>query len=771
MITSVTKSAFKRLYAITLVAGVLTACQTTGSSGPGATENNSPYRVAKANYSFFYDQGDHLQELAEAENYQDASILYEEQRAFFDEKAPADPVIGQILNKVVDEVSRSFEPEIAKTREDLADHPWPAALEDWESARIYYRHALKTLSILPTDGVFVNPEFRPAGLIELKSETDAYTAKLEDSFDSDLTSFDHFGETAFFGAHPLLLGPRQYFDSKPEALQALLTDRSAAEIARFGETYKDRLGASRHWKTIGNAYVNTRLAGEPTASRSMASVLDVIKQSKRMGFDIDSLSSVKIGFVEVTSQTLLKQGQIQFPAEVEVDLPFDISKADLDTALESATFDANDYLIVFDVALAKTQRKVGRMRRQPSEMIIGYKQEPNPKYRELQNSLNMAQMSAQNAKMNLSMTQNQFCQGLGCLGVAIASATAAGEANKAQEVVQDIMVEFNATDPMIEVPIKQTYSYEVADLDASKVMTVHYYVIDRAKGRYFKSTFDITENEKFGVAYRIAESDPKRGEHIAKHDTEESVADWERRPSTVKLSQLVDHYVANRGKTKPLKSLTALRREMLKDRNTAIAEFKANTFEENTANDPRFDSVVAIYMPGGGLGSGFFVRPDVVMTNYHVVDEGDYAELKMHDEQETFGKVFARDAVLDLALIKVQTRGKPVRFYDKNKIDLGSTVEVIGHPRGYEFSITRGVVSAVRKEKSVNLQGTGSDVLQVQIDAATSKGNSGGPVFFKDYVVSVVSWGRIDSGSQNLNFTIHHAEAERFLRENLGNGS
>lgn len=761
----------KRLAAVALLTTALAGCQTTGTTGLAGSGATSPYKVAKASYSFFYDQGDHLAELVAAGNFQDASTLYEEQRTYFDQKVSADPEVAEALTSVANEVSRALEPEIAQTLSELNEQPWPTARENWKKARVRYRQALNILSITPSDGVFVNPAYRPASLAELKSEAAAYTARLEGTVDNDFDTFDHFGGTPFFDLHPLVLGPREYFDEKPETLAKLLDGRSAEEIGRFAAAYRDRLGPSPHWTALGNAYVDARLADDPKKSRSLASVLDVIRHSRRLGFDVGSVSSVKVGFVEVTSRTLLKQGQIQFPAEVEVDLPFDTSKADLESALDPASLQDNDYLVVFDVALAKTQRKVGRMRRQPSEMIVGYRQEPNPEYRRLQNSLNMAQMSAQNAKMNHSMRSNQFCQGLGCIAVAIASAAAAEEANKAQDEVQRIMTEFNATNPMIEVPIKQTYSYEVADLDATKTMTVHYYVIDKAKKRYFKSTFDITENEKFGVAYRIAESDPSRSAHIAKHDTEEKVADWERKPSTVKLSQLVDHYVANQGKTKPLTSLTALRQEMLKDRNTAIASFKTNTFEESTTNDPRFDSVVAIYMPGGGLGSGFFVRPDVVMTNYHVVDEGDYAELKMHDEQETFGKVIARDAVLDLALIKVQTRGKPVRFFDRNKIDLGSTVEVIGHPQGYEFSITRGVVSAVRKEKSVNLQGTGSDVLQVQIDAATSPGNSGGPVFMKDYVISVVSWGRVDRGSENLNFTIHHSEAERFLRDNLGGGS
>jgi serine protease Do len=172
----------------------------------------------------------------------------------------------------------------------------------------------------------------------------------------------------------------------------------------------------------------------------------------------------------------------------------------------------------------------------------------------------------------------------------------------------------------------------------------------------------------------------------------------------------------------------------------------------------------------GGLGSGFFVRPDVVMTNYHVVKELQFVEMRMYGGQETFGKVLAKDVRLDLALVKVQSRGKPVEFYDHNQLELGSTVEVIGHPQGLEFSITRGIVNAVRNMDAPIIK-TSKKVLQVQIDAAINSGNSGGPVFLKDKVVSVVSWSRIGTGVESLNFTIHYAEAVRFMKEALGEGS
>ena len=97
----------------------------------------------------------------------------------------------------------------------------------------------------------------------------------------------------------------------------------------------------------------------------MSDVLQVINEAQSVGFTVDALSSVKIGFVEVTSRTLLKQGQVEFPAEIEVDLPFDIEKAELDQAFDTTLANTSDYLIVFDVALAKTRRKVGKTKKHP----------------------------------------------------------------------------------------------------------------------------------------------------------------------------------------------------------------------------------------------------------------------------------------------------------------------------------------------------------------------------------------------------------------------
>jgi serine protease Do len=477
---------------------------------------------------------------------------------------------------------------------------------------------------------------------------------------------------------------------------------------------------------------------------------------------------VGLAFVEVTSRTLLKHGQIEFPVAVDVDLPVDVVKAELDEALTDQTAAKADFAVVFDVALAKTQRKVSGMRKMPARILEGYRTEPNPEYAKAQNQVTRAQMEYQRASLNSATAGSQPCYGMGCLAQGMAGMAAAFAEAAARTAMDQAMNVLQATPMTVDIPVFKPYHYDLASVHAAKTTTVHYYVVDRSARTLFKSTFDVVEKKSFEVPYRIAEQDPEADDHRRAANVEEDVVAWEEAPATVALSQVVEHYLANAKGARPLPELAALRAEMLRDKNEALARYREQTFEGSTQSDPRFDSVVVIYMPDGGLGSGFFVRPDIVMTNYHVVEEGQFAEMRMYGGQETFGKVVARDVRLDLALLRVQSRGKPVQFFDKNQVELGSTVEAIGHPRRFEFAITRGIISAVREMPSSHMPG-GKPVRYIQIDASVTHGNSGGPVFLRDRAVGVVSWGLKDS--QNLNFVIHYAEALQFIRDSLGSGS
>jgi serine protease Do len=130
------------------------------------------------------------------------------------------------------------------------------------------------------------------------------------------------------------------------------------------------------------------------------------------------------------------------------------------------------------------------------------------------------------------------------------------------------------------------------------------------------------------------------------------------------------------------------------------------------------------------LGTGFIVDPaGYIVTNEHVVERA--ADLKIQvttNENKTYNAHYITgDDKKDLAFIKIDAKG-PFPFITLDNISpnlLGETVLVVGNAVGYGSSISRGVLSAVKRDITIdNLEY--KDL--VQTDAAINPGNSGGPV-------------------------------------------
>jgi len=130
------------------------------------------------------------------------------------------------------------------------------------------------------------------------------------------------------------------------------------------------------------------------------------------------------------------------------------------------------------------------------------------------------------------------------------------------------------------------------------------------------------------------------------------------------------------------------------------------------------------------LGSGFIIDPaGYIVTNQHVVERA--ADLKIHvtahDGKTYRAHYITGDDKTDLAYIKIdaQTDFPFINLDDISPNLLGQTVMVVGNAVGYGSSISRGVLSAVKRNITVD-ETEYKDL--VQTDAAINPGNSGGPV-------------------------------------------
>ncbi len=130
-------------------------------------------------------------------------------------------------------------------------------------------------------------------------------------------------------------------------------------------------------------------------------------------------------------------------------------------------------------------------------------------------------------------------------------------------------------------------------------------------------------------------------------------------------------------------------------------------------------------------GSGFvWDESGHIVTNYHVVANVDNVEVQFSDGSEFLAKVVGLDPNSDLAVIKIETNDlslTPLDLGNSNEVNVGNYTLAIGSPFGQEFSMTSGIVSAIKR--TVPSQNSSFSIPNViQTDAAINPGNSGGPL-------------------------------------------
>ena len=130
------------------------------------------------------------------------------------------------------------------------------------------------------------------------------------------------------------------------------------------------------------------------------------------------------------------------------------------------------------------------------------------------------------------------------------------------------------------------------------------------------------------------------------------------------------------------------------------------------------------------LGSGFIVDPaGYIVTNQHVVQRAADLKIKVttNDGKTYNAHYITGDDKKDLAFIKIDAK-ESFAFINLDNISpnlLGETVIVVGNAVGYGSSISRGVLSATKRD--ISIENIDYKDL-VQTDAAINPGNSGGPV-------------------------------------------
>ncbi|MBT4044480.1 MAG: DegQ family serine endoprotease [Rhodospirillaceae bacterium] len=165
------------------------------------------------------------------------------------------------------------------------------------------------------------------------------------------------------------------------------------------------------------------------------------------------------------------------------------------------------------------------------------------------------------------------------------------------------------------------------------------------------------------------------------------------------------------------------------------------------------------------LGSGFIIdATGLVVTNNHVIAEADEISVRLSDGTRLKAVLVGRDVKTDLALLKVEPKGKlpALKWGNSDKSRVGDWVLAIGNPFGLGGSVTAGIISA--RGRDINA-GPYDDFFQT--DAAINRGNSGGPLFNMDGEVIGINTAIYSptGGSVGIGFAIPSTIANRVIKQ------
>jgi tetratricopeptide (TPR) repeat protein len=188
---------------------------------------------------------------------------------------------------------------------------------------------------------------------------------------------------------------------------------------------------------------------------------------------------------------------------------------------------------------------------------------------------------------------------------------------------------------------------------------------------------------------------------------------------------------------------------------------RADTIPQIVAKTkPAIVEIVAIDQKGSTnrLGTGFFISPDgQVVTNQHVIEgAASIAAINNNGAMFMFERVLSQPPGVDLAVLKFRATDVPFLTLGKSTTAVeGQKVIVIGNPTGLTGTVSDGIISAFRENRSL-----------IQITAPISHGSSGSPVMDETgQVVGVATL--IKEEGQNLNFAIAVEKVSAALTQQL----
>ena len=208
-----------------------------------------------------------------------------------------------------------------------------------------------------------------------------------------------------------------------------------------------------------------------------------------------------------------------------------------------------------------------------------------------------------------------------------------------------------------------------------------------------------------------------------------------------------------------IEQLTSNLIETQEDFTDQVSELKATASADFSGIIEKVVKSIVSIKTDVSQGSGFIINGEgYIVTNAHVLQGAHFAKALTYENELEDAIPIGLDANADIALLKISNRddGDFLKFGDSDDVKVGEKVIAVGNPYGLSFTVTEGIVSAVKRK------GLNGVEAYIQTDVALNPGNSGGPLIDNKGKVIGINNFKV-GGAESLGFALESNFAEQVI--------
>lgn len=520
--------------------------------------------------------GESLKEYVKQGKYQQASTVYNQNPEFF---AKEGKKFEGDLGALASALRAGLDPRLRDELKEMKRIRWPASRKSWSGVRRAVQQTQTTLGLYEGHRILSRPQFASPRYAPLKSKYSSIARAIENDASDLFASYDHMRDVRFFDEFPLALEARPFLAIHFSRIRGRLRKANSAQLRRFLSFYPAGSDLSdSDYAELSNIYLRSetrQIAGRSTIG--FETYLKALARARGAGFRPDRNGGFSVAFVEIDDGR--EAARHDFGLIYEIDLPASAQLKAPPNALNNGTARSADFIVVAVPTRADVVRRTVKITRENSKYLDGYVREANPLYQRRLLSMRQAESDLVYLKSEADSMPPPYR-----IRERLAAAQKAKDTarinrlqrmlNKRRELrhgmrdakaaYDKLIDELKYMSQYVDVPVHRDYWFERHGISSSKEVELTYWVIDKRRKRFMKSTLRRAARESFNTVANLHERDLHRSDVLGSSDSGAKIDAWETAHFGITLSEITDDFRNKNSSANYFSGIPNFRRDLLK---------------------------------------------------------------------------------------------------------------------------------------------------------------------------------------------------------------